>query len=447
MTANPPSKKKNILVAPEYAMANLAETHRMASIANALLELGHEVTVLGNGRYDYLFESQDFHRVDIPYDQEFMTDEKYFEFHNIDQNGFDFFTEYELNRLVREEVALLEKMMPDVVINGFRPSMAISTKAVDVPYVCVMSAVLSDLYEECGLKTIPYGFQRPGKMMVQIARVVNSKFFTKLVKRRVLVQKWYRVWNQVIKQYDMPPFQTITGCVKGDFNLMPDAPELFPEMSDLPPYYAFSGPLLYESSIETPACLLNYKKTGKPVVVLNMGSSGDPDTFSRLIYGFENKNYDVFCAASSIVDRQTLGSVPDNVFIEEMFPLFKLAEIADVALIHGGHGTLYSTIMGGTPFIGIPMFCENQWNLENAARKGCGIVIPKHKLDLKTVFNAIDEILNNDSYRNNVAAVKKSLEKYMHDQEHRPARVAATKIIDYLENTSRSKSYFSTNKY
>jgi UDP:flavonoid glycosyltransferase YjiC (YdhE family) len=438
---------KKILIAPDYAMANLAETHRMSSIAEALLDLGHEVYVLGQGRFDDLFNDERYHWLDIPFDHEFMTNQKYEEMHTLDKNGFNFFSEKELDTFVQEELAILKQLTPDVVINGFRPSMAISTKIAGIPYVSVMSAVVSDLYERCGLKTVPYGVRHQRKIAAFLIPLIRSRLVADFLLRVVLVRKWYRVWNRVMKKYRLPPFRTLTGGLKGDFNLMADAPELFPEISELPPYYAFSGPLLYNAPIETPTSLQNFRKKKRPVVLMIMGSSGDPQIFRKLIYGFEGKNYDVFCSTTTIINKDALESVPENVHIEKMFPLEKLTEIADAAVIHGGQGTLYSMLFGGTPFVGIPMFGEQQWNLENMARKGCGIILPRPELKLDQVYRAIDEVLNNHEYAENVQKVKQILQGYVNGQHEPPSMVAAREIISFLNSPLENKSYFATNIY
>ncbi|NSB31482.1 hypothetical protein [Clostridium saccharoperbutylacetonicum] len=80
----------------------------MTSLADAFKKLGHEVIVLGKGRYDYLFADNGFQRVYIDYDEEWMDDEKFRMMHNLDEYGFDFITESELTKFVQLVLLLLE---------------------------------------------------------------------------------------------------------------------------------------------------------------------------------------------------------------------------------------------------------------------------------------------------------------------------------------------------
>ncbi len=138
MGKNPHKNKKRILIAPEYAMSDLAESHRMSSIAGAFLDAGHEVYILGKGRYDYLFKKSGYKFIKIPFDYEWMTDEKFRELHNLDVCGMGFITETDLEKFIEEEVNLINKIKPDAVITGFRPTLNVSTKIAKVPLVWVL---------------------------------------------------------------------------------------------------------------------------------------------------------------------------------------------------------------------------------------------------------------------------------------------------------------------
>ncbi len=439
-------ERKKILITPEYAMADLAESHRMSSIAKAFLDLGHEVYILGRGKYDYLFKDPRYHIEKIDFDNKWMNYEKFIEIHDLDVCGLNFVTEQELEKFIKEEVKLLNKIKPDVVINGFRPTMSISTKLLKIPYVWVLSATISDLYDENNLRTLPHGFGKKVKIIRFLIRLFSKKFFMFILKKYIIMPKWYGVWNNIMEKNSLTKYDLMMGVFRGDFNIMSDAKELFPEFEDVPDYYGFSGPLLPEIHIKTPDSLKKYKKKkDRPVIFFSMGSSGDPELFKEIIKSFEGKPYDVFAAYTSIIDKKQIDYIPDNVIIEKMFPAIELTKLADVAVIHGGQGTVYTTIFGGAPFVGIPMFSEQQWNLENAARNGCGIVIPRLNLDVADVQNAIQKILNDKEYKNNMMKLKNKIEKYETDKKLYPPMVAAKKIIDFLDN--KKESYFDVKGY
>ncbi len=296
------------------------------------------------------------------------------------------------------------------------------------------------------MRTMPHGFSRSIKLTRLLFRFISKKLFLLIMKNVFIMPRWYGVWNRVMKKRSIPGFKTMLGGFKGDYNLMSDAPELYPEFEEMPPYYGFCGPLLPDMNIKMPASMKKFrKKKNRPVVFLSMGSSGDPEIFKKIIYSFKGRPYDVFAAATTIIKRDELAFVPDNVIIEDFFPAIELTGLSDVAVIHGGQGTVYTTILGGAPFVGVPMFNEQQWNLEIAARNGCGIIIPRPKFDAENVQKAIAEILANSDYKKNMADLQEKIKKYAAGSKFYPPKTAVEKITDFLDN--KRESYFDNNEY
>lgn len=244
-----------------------------------------------------------------------------------------------------------------------------------------------------------------------------------------------------MKEMKLDSFKSPLKIIRGDFNLMSDAPELFPEFQEVPSYYGFCGPILMEHDIEMPDSIKNYKKIpGRPMVFFAMGSSGDPEVFKSIIAGFENQPYDVFAASTNIISKKDIPYIPSNVVIEKFYPAFEVTSMADVAVIHGGQGTVYTTAMAGTPFVGISMFGEQQYNLENLARKGCGIVLSRYNLRSETLNQSINKILSDKGFKENISKVQGEILKYKIDENFYSPMIGAKQIINYLDN--EITSYF-----
>lgn len=433
-------KKKRILIAPE--VVDLAETHRMTSFAEVFVKLNHEVIILGKGRYDYLFADKGFQRVYIDYDEEWISEEKFRMMHNLDENGLDFMTEDELEKFVQLEVSLLNDLRPDVVITGFRPTLSISTKIARIPLVWVLSAVCSDMYYEKGLATAIMSINQEIPALKLLPPKVRNYIFCKMALK---FPHKIEVWNKVMKKLNLGTFTNTTKILKGDFNIMSDAKELFPEFGELPPYYAFSGPLLMESNIKMPESVRNYhKNTDRPMVFFSMGSSGEPEIFKAIIAGFKDQPYDVFVASTNIIERDEIPFIPNNVIVEKFYPAFEITSMADAVVIHGGQGTVYTTAMAGTPFVGIPMFGEQQHNLDNLARKGCGIVLSRYNLKSQTLNQSINKILKHKKFKESITKVQRELMKYKTDENLSPPLIGAQQILNFLNHTE--DSYFKMNK-
>lgn len=428
------NKIKKFLIAPYFY--DLGETNRMFSIANELLRLGYEVIVLGKGIYDYIFSDKSFKKEYIDYDEVIISSEFFYKIHNIDKFNLNFYTFEELDNIVRKEVELLKRLKPAAVITGFRPSMSISTKISKIPLIWTISACISDMYYKDKLATIAFYHMKK----IFTLRLL-PKFYSTIIYRFVTLHFpiSLKIWNKVLKKNKIKKFTNVLEILRGDYNLMTDPAELFPEFKNIPPYYGFCGPIFVESNIETPLKLKNFKKTkGKPVIFLSMGSSGEPELFKKIISYLKGTNFDVFVATTSILNKDELNDLPDNFIVEKMFPPYEVTAVSDIAIIHGGQGTLYTTIIAGTPFIGIPIFIEQQYNLEHMARKGCGITLSRYKLNKKILLDSINSIMQEKSYRENVSKIREQIIKYKNNKDFLSPKIASLKILNFLNNSVQS---------
>ncbi|NTW97894.1 MAG: hypothetical protein HGB28_05015 [Oscillochloris sp.] len=420
--------QKTILVAPE--MVDLAESHRMASFARAFHELGHQVVVLGDGRYDYLFADIPCRRVFIEYDSVWMDDEHFRRMHNVDAYGMNWIAPTELSTFITAEVELLRQIRPDVVITGFRPSVRISSRVMGVPLVWVLPAAVSEPYFQSGLGTAPHGLFVKNPLMTLVPSPLRN-WFANIAPLHLPFK--LDAWNKVALKWGIGRFPSTLSIFRGDFNLLSDAPELFPELDQLPPDYAFCGPLLIEHPIPTPDSLRDYqRKPGRPVIFFSMGSSGSPELFQAIVASFEGQPYDVFVATTTIMEKAAFEHIPENVIVEKLFPPIEVAALADVAVIHGGQGTIYSTLFAGTPFVGVPMFSEQQYNLEAISRRGCGLVIKREQCTPQTLLGAVRRVLANGDFAQSAQYIQELLLKYRSQPELHPPRVGAEQVIEFL---------------
>ena len=76
--------------------------------------------------------------------------------------------------------------------------------------------------------------------------------------------------------------------------------------------------------------------------------------------------------------------------------------MVDVAVIHGGQGSVQTAIASGTPLVGIPLHVEQGLNVAMIERHGAGIMQIKHDINPRDIRAKVETILNNDSYKKNM---------------------------------------------
>ena len=304
-----------------------------------------------------------------------------------------------------------------------------------------MSAVLSDMYFEKRLATIPYDYCKKSELIQSLPTLQRDGFYCRTVLTRVTQGK---NWVEFMKKKGLRPIRSDLQIFRGDFNIMSDLEVIYPEFGSIPDYYTFCGPLFIEHRFDCPPSLLSYRKKDRPVIFFSMGSSGDPALFNKIVEGFRCTEYDVFVGAANLVSEEDIPASSENVFVERYFPLDKVGDVADLAVFHGGQGTLYSLIMSNVPFIGIPMFCEQQYNLETFVRLGCGKIIPKFEFSPERLFIEISTVLENKDIKKNVEKTRESIIINIESKGTSASDFGVGKIIEFFDkyNKNPEMGYF-----
>ncbi|XP_058445384.1 UDP-glucosyltransferase 2-like [Malaya genurostris] len=99
-------------------------------------------------------------------------------------------------------------------------------------------------------------------------------------------------------------------------------------------------------------------------------------------------------------DSQTMPDKPPNVLLRRWLPQDDLLAHPNVRLFitHGGLGGVAEAQYHGVPLVGIPMFGDQQSNLEKATKEGWAVVVEFADLSEDTLARAVGEVLNNASY-------------------------------------------------
>ncbi|KAK4876034.1 hypothetical protein RN001_012456 [Aquatica leii] len=117
-------------------------------------------------------------------------------------------------------------------------------------------------------------------------------------------------------------------------------------------------------------------------------------------------------------ENDTLPEPLENVMIKSWLPQGDILGHPNVKLFitHGGLLSTSEAVYNGVPIIGIPIFADQDLNIENAIHAEYGLKVSYSELSEDTFGGAINEILNNQKYRQN-AQIKK---KIMLDEPMKP---------------------------
>jgi UDP:flavonoid glycosyltransferase YjiC (YdhE family) len=193
-----------------------------------------------------------------------------------------------------------------------------------------------------------------------------------------------------------------------DLNLVNDHPCFHADYAkNLPANIVISGPL-YNNTTQAldPEIAAHMKKGPGPAILVTMGSSGTEDWIIEAIKTFKLNKEDnwnaVVLASPSICSlekaQEVAGGDPRLLVTDKFIPAPAANALADVVVIHGGQGTVQTSIAAGKPMVGVALQIEQQTNLDNVMNAGAGIRIQRQNWKAKNIRSAVLTMLKNPSY-------------------------------------------------
>ena len=400
-----------LLFAPETF--NIAETTRMIEIAKAARGHFNSEFFGYSDEYSALIKQAGFkfHRM-----SPWLTKEKIEHLWKVDrmESLADPFTEAELRQRVDGELALYRALNPAAVIIGFTLSTVISARAAKIPLVYVMPFALTRPFLDVGLATFPDEYDFP------LLRLLPRATLDRLTNQWLRNTKvWIKPFQRVANAYGTLPIRRLVDIYEGDYNLVTDLPELT-GVSSLPENWRYIGAIFAHLEGDVPAEIHDLPR---PLVYCAMGSSANRKILKTVIESFEGAPYSVIAPIKAHLHEGNIR-VPKNVHVYDWLPAHKVNPLADIAVIHGGQGTVQTACASGTPFVGIGLQPEQEGNIEAIVRYGSAVRLSKRRLTRETLLQSIESLLQNQTARQKA----KDLQTLM--GQYNGSRLAADFLIE-----------------
>ncbi len=116
-----------------------------------------------------------------------------------------------------------------------------------------------------------------------------------------------------------------------------------------------------------------------PEVVVTVGPQGDPSAF---------------------------GDLPPRFQVERYVPMSRLLPTCDLAVFHGGSGTMLAALAAGVPLVIVPIAADQHDNAERCQSAGVARVLSADALTAESVREAAAEVLGDRSYRVAAATIR-----------------------------------------
>ena len=217
------------------------------------------------------------------------------------------------------------------------------------------------------------------------------------------------LFNAVADKLRIDPVRSTFDILMGDLTPVTDVPEILgipeDEMEAWRPsdtrYLRPNARLKYVGAIfarlfgQVPEDVSDFLHTEKPKVFVSLSSSR-PEYLGQVVATLADM--DVRAVVAATVHERGLGE-SDNILVKGYLPSHRVMPMCNLAIIHGGQGSVQTAISAGIPLIGFPLQPEQNFNLRQVERHGGGCCLSLRSLKREKLRSAVDRVTRDESYR------------------------------------------------
>lgn len=288
---------------------------------------------------------------------------------------------------VRDDLDLIQRVRPHLIIGDFRLSLCISAPLSQVPHAALINAYFSPYRRD---KHIPV----PDHPIVELlGEDLTERYFPKAIPK--VFAHFAEPVNAVRRHYGLPSIGSLEQVLSfGDYTLYPDVPELVP-LQNAPGRHSFIGPVLWSPDVVFDEHLLESSDRHQPLVYATLGSSGNVAVLPAVLEALARLPVRAILATAGRVEPRQL---PSNVTARPFVPGQRVARAAAVVISNGGSTTGYQALAAGTPVVGIASNLDQYLAMQAIERAGAGVLVKARRATPTNVADAVNQVLNNPSY-------------------------------------------------
>jgi hypothetical protein len=165
----------------------------------------------------------------------------------------------------------------------------------------------------------------------------------------------------------------------------------------------------------------DFATSGDRVAYVTLGTIyGAVDLLRHVVDGLTRLGMRILVATGPSIDPAELGPLPESVSIERWVPQAALWPYVEVAVHHGGSGTVLGALAHGVPQLVIPQAADQPTNARAVAQAGAGLFLKPEDVTGDAVAQNVRRIVSDESVHEAVQRLRREIE-----QMPSPAEVAA----------------------
>jgi UDP:flavonoid glycosyltransferase YjiC (YdhE family) len=368
----------------------LAHVARPWTLAKSLDQKRYQVIFAAHPRFDALLGDAGFQRESLE-----TIDSA--QFMRALAKGSPVYSAKTLAAYVEQDLALIDRVKPDIIVGDFRLSLSVSARLVGIPYVAI-----SNIYWS--------GFAKQEYIVPELplTKILGVRLAQAMFNRvRPLAFGLHTIpLNSVRKKHGLPSlgWRLQDVYTDADHVVYADLPDLA-RYEDLPSTHRFIGPIIWSPETALPAWWADLPPD-RPLIYATMGSSGNQNLLPGVIESLRKSGLPSMVAGAGAALQEQRQ---DRMFFADYLPGAQAAERASVVICNGGSPTTYQALAAGVPVIGIARNLDQFLNMRLLEKAGVGILLRSDRFKPAMLSQSLDEILSCAAYREKALQVKQRI--------------------------------------
>lgn len=369
---------------------NLGHVVPNLALARALKAAGHKVGFRGSGRYADAVTSAGFNLAPC-----WTFDEAW---NRRQQPWMKQWTPEIIEQACAAEREALAEDQPDVVVADYRPTLGITARQAGVPLVALLCADWTNHHRLPD--AVPSIAGMPQRIFTPITAAEHAAAKGRFL--RLAGRDLKRAYEAA--GVPLPGEGNLFDAWSGDLSLLNDIPELSP-LEGQPEGLHYIGPQLYP--IAPPD--LPPRPEGQTLIYATLGTTGatgewDPVTLMTEALG---GRFAVWLTTGGQFGTRSCDAATEGVEILKVIDGCAAAEAAAVTVCTGGSGTVYQSLLAGTPLICLPRN-HNQWYVgHRVVTAGAGLMLTG-EVDPPRLRAAVDQVISTPAFTERARALGKA---------------------------------------
>lgn len=369
----------------------LAHVARPIALAQGLDRTAYECTIACDTRYERFLQGGPFRHVPLGSISSVQ-------FLAALATGSPVYSLDTLRGYMREDLALIERWQPDVVVGDFRLSLSASARLAGVPYVAISNAYWSPYYARPG-------YPMPVLPMTKVLPlpVAQTLFW--------LVSPWVmpghsKALNRLRSENGLRSLgpDLRRAYTDADLTLYADDPALF-ALRDAPTNHRLMGPVLWEPAMPPPLWW-GELPNDRPIVYVSLGSSGPKGLLERVLQALSDLPV---CIIASSAGAAVAAPRQGNAFVAPYLPGTAAAARSSLVVCNGGSLTAYQALVAGVPLIGITSNMDQFLNMAALVNAGAGQALRADRLAVDALARSVQQALREYRMRHQTRLARGSL--------------------------------------